>query len=75
VRYPVDLPGSEGKLDALKQRARYAANDAYYAAIPPSTHHTQAEIDELDDYSLWELLRMGYDPDYAEEMLDKDKQQ
>jgi hypothetical protein len=75
MRYPVDLPGSEGKLDALKQRARYAANDAYYATIPPSTHHTQEEIDELDDYTFRELLRMGYDPDYAEEILDKDKQQ
>ena len=70
VRHPVDLPGAEGKLDALKQRARYAASDAYYAAIPPGTHHTQEEIDELDDYSFSELLRMGYDPDYADEMLD-----
>jgi hypothetical protein len=73
MRHPVDLPGAEGKLDALKQRARYAANDAYYAAIPPDTHHTQEEIDELDDYSFRELLRMGYDPDYADEMFGADE--
>ena len=71
VRHPVDLPGSEGKLDALKQRARYAASDAYYAAIPPDTHHTQEEIDELDKYSFSELLKMGYNPDYAAEMFDQ----
>ncbi len=73
VRHPIDLPGSEGKLDALKQRARYAANDAYYAAIPPDTHHTQEEIDELDDYSFMELLRMGCDPDYADEIFNAEE--
>ena len=73
LRYPTDLPGAEGKWDAFKKRAGYAANDAYYAVIPPDSHHTQEEIDELDQYTFSELIRMGYDPDYADEMLDKEK--
>jgi hypothetical protein len=71
ARFPTELPGSEGKLDALKKRAAMAANDLYYAAVPPSTHHTQEEIDELDDYTLQQLLRMGFDPDFADKMLGK----
>ena len=64
MRYPTDVPGADSKWGALKQRAEWAANDLYYAAMPPSTHHTQEEIDELDEYTLQQMLRMGYDPDY-----------
>lgn len=67
IRYPTDVPGVENKWDALKQRGKWAAEDMYYAVVPPDTHHTQEEIDELDDYSFEELLRMGYDPDYTPE--------
>lgn len=68
LRYITDLPNTT-KYEALKQRLRFLANDLYYTIIPPQSHHTQEELDFQNQFSYGELLRMGFDPDFAEEML------
>jgi hypothetical protein len=68
LRYLTDLPDTP-RLEALKRRLRWAANDLYYTLTPGQWHHTQDELDELSKYSYTELLRMGFDPDFADEML------
>ena len=68
LRYLTDLPDTT-KYEALKQRLRFIANDLYYTVVPPQSHHSQAELDEISRFSYRDLLRMGFDPDFAEEML------
>ena len=68
LKHLTDLPDTPRR-EALKQRLGYIANDALYAVLPPQTHHEPAEIAELRKYSYSELLRMGIDPDFADEML------
>jgi|LWDU01.1.fsa_nt_gi hypothetical protein len=68
LRYLTDLPDTP-RLEALKQRLVYIANDTLYAILPPQTHHEPEEIAELRKYSYSELLRMGINPDFADEML------
>ena len=70
LRYITNLPDTP-KLEALKKRLRWLANDLYYTVTPGQWHHTQAELDELSSYSYSDLIRMGFDPDFAEEMLGK----
>jgi len=70
LRYLTDLPDTP-RLEALKQRLRWIANDLYYTVTPGQWHHTQAELDELSKYSYTDLLKMGFDPDFADEMLGK----
>ena len=70
LRYITSLPDTP-KLEALKKRLRWMANDLYYTVTPGQWHHTQAELDELSSYSYSDLIRMGFDPDFAEEMLGK----
>lgn len=68
LRYLTDLPNTT-KYEALKQRLRFLANDLYYTIIPPQSHHTQEELDFQNQFSYGELLRMGFDPDFADEMI------
>lgn len=70
LRYLTDLPNTT-KREALKKRLRFLVNDLYYTIIPPQSHHTQEELDFQNQFSYGELLRMGFDPDFAEEMLSK----
>ena len=63
LRYFFDLPDTP-KLQAAKERAKFILNDLIYAVLPPQTHHTPEEIEELTGYSYPELLKLGYDPDY-----------
>ena len=71
LRYLTDLPDTP-RLEALKQRLRWIANDLYYTVTPGQWHHTQAELDELSKYSYADLLKMGFDPDFADEILGGD---
>jgi len=71
LRYLTDLPDTP-RLEALKQRLRWIANDLYYTVTPGQWHHTQAELDELSKYTYADLLKMGFDPDFADEMLGED---
>ena len=64
VRYLFDLPDTP-RLQAAKQRAKWIVNDLIYAALPPQTHHTPEQIEELTGLTYTELLKMGYDPDYT----------
>lgn len=68
LRYITDLPNTP-KLEALKKRLRWLVNDLYYTITPGQWHHTQGELDELSQFSYSDLLKMGFDPDFAEEML------
>ena len=68
LRYLTDLP-DEPRIVALKRRLRWAVNDLYYTLTPGQWHHSQEELDELSKYSYAELLRMGFDPDFADKML------
>ena len=68
LRYITDLPNTP-KLEALKKRLRWMVNDLYYTITPGQWHHTQEELDELSQFSYGDLLRMGFDPDFAEKML------
>ena len=68
LRYITDLPNTP-KLEAIKKRLRWLVNDLYYTITPGQWHHTQGELDELSQYSYGDLLKMGFDPDFAEEML------
>ena len=68
LRYLTDLPNTP-KREALKKRLKWIANDLYYTIIPPQSHHTQEELDVQDQFSYGELLKMGYDPDYFDEMM------
>ena len=70
LRYITSLPDTP-KLEALKKRLRWMANDLYYTVTPGQWHHTQAELDELSSYSYSDLIRMGFDPDFADKMLGK----
>ena len=67
LRYFFDLPDTP-RLQAAKERAKLIFNDLIYAVLPPQTHHTPEEIEELTGYSYRELLKMGYDPDYDPEI-------
>jgi hypothetical protein len=68
LRYLTDLPDTP-RAEALKQRLRWLANDLYYTITPGQWHHTQAELDELSKYSYSDLLKMGFDPGFADKML------
>jgi hypothetical protein len=68
LRYITDLPNTP-KLEAIKKRLRWLVNDIYYTITPGQWHHTQGELDELSQYSYGDLLKMGFDPDFADEML------
>ena len=70
LRYLTHLPDTP-RVEALKKRLRWIANDLYYTITPGQWHHTQEELDELSQFSYQELLKMGFDPDFAEEMLSK----
>lgn len=65
--YLTDLPDTP-RVKAIKQRLRWIANDLYYTITPGQWHHTQSELDELSGHTYAELLRMGFDPDFADEM-------
>ena len=64
LKHLTDLPDTP-RIEALKQRLAYIANDALFAVLPPQTHHTPEQIAELRKYSYLQLLRMGIDPDYV----------
>jgi hypothetical protein len=68
LRYITDLPNTP-KLEAIKKRLRWLVNDIYYTITPGQWHHTQGELDELSQYSYGDLLKMGFDPDFADEVL------
>jgi hypothetical protein len=68
LRYLTELPDTP-KIDALRKRLRWIANDLYYTVTPGQWHHTKEELDQLSGYSYVDLLKMGYDPDYADKML------
>jgi hypothetical protein len=67
LRYLTDLPDTP-RIEAMKQRLRWIANDLYYTVTPGQWHHTQDELDELSQYTYADLLRMGFDPDFADEI-------
>ena len=66
VRYLFDLP-DHTRFEAAKKRAKWIVNDLMYAILPPDTHHTEEEIEELTGFTYAELIKMGYDPDYTPE--------
>lgn len=67
LRYLTDLPDTP-RVEAMRQRLRWIANDLYYTITPGQWHHTQAELDELSNFTYAELLRMGFDPDFADKI-------
>ena len=69
LKYLTDLPGTNNKLEATKKRLRYIINDLYYTVTPGQWHHSQEELDELSKYKYKDLLKMGFDPDFADKML------
>jgi len=67
LRYLTDLPDTP-RVKATKQRLRWIANDLYYTVTPGQWHHTQDELDELSGFTYADLLRMGFDPDFADKL-------
>lgn len=70
LRYLTDLPDTP-RNKAIKQRLRWIANDLYYTVTPGQWHHTQDELDELSGFTYADLLRMGFDPDFADKIKKK----
>ena len=69
LKYLTDLPGTNNKIEAIKKRLKYMVNDLYYTVTPGQWHHSQEELDELSKYKYKDLIKMGFDPDFADKML------
>jgi len=49
LRYLTDLPDTP-RIEAMKQRLRWIANDLYYTVTPGQWHHTQDELGDLSPF-------------------------
>ena len=68
LRYLTELPGTDSKTEAIRERAKMLMNDLYYTVTPGQMHHTPEEMEDISKYSYKDLFKMGYDPDYYESM-------
>jgi hypothetical protein len=64
LRYLTELPGTDSKTEAIKERAKMLMNDLYYTVTPGQMHHTPEEMEDISKHSYKDLFKMGYDPDY-----------
>ena len=64
LRYPLEHPRADTKLEALKLRTKHLADDVFYGVLPPqSTGHTPEDLESLEPGSLKEWFLHGYRPD------------
>ena len=73
LRYLTDLPGTDSKTEAIKERAKMLMNDIYYTLTPGQMHHTPEEIEDISKHSYSDLFKMGFDPDYEPENIGEAK--
>jgi len=73
LRYLTDLPGTDSKTEAIKERAKMLMNDIYYTLTPGQMHHTPEEMEDISKHSYPDLFKMGFDPDYEPETIDEAK--
>jgi len=63
-----DHPAEDNVPESIKHRLKQLANNLYYAIIPPWTHHTGEELQDMARHTVWKWFLCGYmDDEYYEE--------
>jgi len=58
---------------SLRARLEGLANELYYAIIPPWTHHSNEELQDMVRHTVWKWFMCGFasDEEYSEKCLEK----
>jgi hypothetical protein len=62
TRWLLSHPDADTKLEAAKKRIPSLANNLFYAAIPPRSHHTEEELADMDPHTHRQIFLHGYAP-------------